>query len=233
MRYNRIDIPKETLEHLYWEERLSMKAIAEKLGLSITPVYRSIERHNIRRRPQVEYKKIERAKLGISKELLENLYLTQQLPIVYIAQQLTVADKTIRKLLQDFEIQIRSRNEVQKLSAPKRLRDKDGHGRNWRGGQVHNANGYIMSWAPEHPRATGKQGYVYEHILIWEKISGRPLPKGWVVHHLNGIRDDNRPENLRGMPRGSHDKIMQPYKARIRQLEAELRELQQLKLTIG
>lgn len=221
----RIDIPRETLEHLYWDERLSMKAIAEKFGLSITPVYRSMERHNIRRRPQVEYKKVERAKLGINKELLKDLYLTRQLPIVYIAQQLTVSDKTIRKLLQDFEIPIRNRNEVQKLSAPKRLRDKNGHGRNWRGGIVHNANGYIMVWNPEHPRAT-KTGYVYEHILVWEKAHGKPLRKGWIIHHLNGIKTDNNPENLAAMPRGAHTRLAEPYKERIRQLESELKELQ-------
>ena len=57
--------------------------------------------------------------------------------------------------------------------------------------------------------------------------------KGWHVHHLNGIRDDNRPENLHAMPQGEHIGLAKPYKERIRKLEAELKELQQLKLTVA
>lgn len=47
---------------------------------------------------------------------------------------------------------------------------------------------------PEHPRASN--GYVFEHILQMEKKLGRHLVKGETVHHLNGVRDDNRIRNL-------------------------------------
>lgn len=52
-----------------------------------------------------------------------------------------------------------------------------------------------MVRAPGHPRA-GRGTYVFEHIVVAEQLLGRYLVDGESVHHRNGIRDDNRPENL-------------------------------------
>ena len=65
----------------------------------------------------------------------------------------------------------------------------------WRGGRTRHKRGYMMVLSPGHPRAD-KARYVFEHVLVMEQMLGRYLLPGENVPHRNGIKDDNRPENL-------------------------------------
>lgn len=57
-------------------------------------------------------------------------------------------------------------------------------------------NGYvIISGQFKHPNAR-KDGTMLEHVKVMSIMLGRSLVKGEEVHHKNGVRDDNRPENL-------------------------------------
>lgn len=73
----------------------------------------------------------------------------------------------------------------------------------WNGGVSISSKGYRLVRMPEHHRADSK-GYVLEHVLVFETECGIKLPDNCCIHHLNGVKDDNRIENLCMMTRSSH-----------------------------
>jgi len=48
-----------------------------------------------------------------------------------------------------------------------------------------------------------KDGYALEHRYVLYE-AGVAIPPGHHVHHLNGVKSDNRPENLAVIPEGIH-----------------------------
>ena len=66
---------------------------------------------------------------------------------------------------------------------------------NWKGGKISKGVGYVGIWKPEHERAV-KQGYVYEHTLVYEKNTGKIPKKDEVIHHIDLDKHNNNFNNL-------------------------------------
>lgn len=77
-----------------------------------------------------------------------------------------------------------------------RMPEKREKNHNWKGGRTKTEHGYILIRVDISHHLADIRGYAYEHRLIAEEILGRPLKKNEIVHHVNGIKDDNRKENL-------------------------------------
>ena len=81
---------------------------------------------------------------------------------------------------------------------------------NWRGGRNITKFGYIRIYIPEHPYAS-TNGYILEHRYIMEQHIGRYLKPKEHIHHINGIKDDNRYENMKIISNAQHNKIHFPH----------------------
>jgi hypothetical protein len=71
-----------------------------------------------------------------------------------------------------------------------------------RGGKSRDANGYVVLTSKEWGGNINRR----EHRVVMENILGRKIAPAEVVHHINGNRSDNRPENLTLESRASHNR---------------------------
>lgn len=69
------------------------------------------------------------------------------------------------------------------------------------------SNGYVLVRVGKDHHLADCRGYAYEHRLVAEARIGRKLEPGEQVHHINGNKQDNRPENIEVMPTLAHHKV--------------------------
>lgn len=75
----------------------------------------------------------------------------------------------------------------------------------WDDARVNN-RGRAMVYRPDYPRAY-ESGYELRTHVVWWLETGEPVPPGMNLHHLNGVKTDDRFENLALMDHGEHSRL--------------------------
>jgi hypothetical protein len=165
----------------------------------------------------------------ISEELLRELYEYRGMSMELIANSLGFKSaSSIKTRLDKFGIKSRSPGEGLRSVFLKGHRKPISGSQHpsWNGGEYTTTKGYLKVSRPNHPRAT-TTGYVLKHILVWEEEHNRSLPSNFVVHHINGVKNDNRPENLLALKQQKHHWaiVLNETRKRVQELETENRRL--------
>lgn len=70
------------------------------------------------------------------------------------------------------------------------------HHYRWAGGRYLSSKGYVLIWMPNHPHAHASDNHIYEHRYVMEQKIGRYLRSTEIVHHKDGNKQNNHPDNL-------------------------------------
>lgn len=175
----------EWLREKYWDEGLSLFQIGHLVNRSHVVILRQMKRHDIPRRTLSAAKQSERNPMWGKKHTVVTLCKMAEIKRGKKATIKTRQKMSLARRGKKFSLEHR-----RKLGESKRGEKNP----QWKGGR-HHVTGYIRLTIPGHPNADAK-GYIYEHRFVMAECLGRPLRVGETVHHINGIRDDNRRENL-------------------------------------
>ena len=159
-----------------YERTKSTRMTADELGITLYRVAHLVKRAGL---------PLTRSTVGACYRHQDEVrqWAKEGLSLAEIARRIGTKHQLVAKFLRDHQIE-RTPFEQRGVNSPK-----------WRGGRMTDKDGYILILQTDHPHAN-RHGYVREHRLVMEQKLGRHLLPTEVVHHIDGNRANNHPENL-------------------------------------
>lgn len=194
------NLTTDELRTLYWDKGLTQTEIAKLTGIDRRrirgvmreagiPIRNCFEASSLaEQRGRRVHVKTAQDKLSVEK--VKHLYLEKMLSDKATARLLGISKTVVWRFRRKWGIPSRDKMKAAWLSR-------------WKGGRYQFPDGYIFVKLPrDNPfyEMADQRGYVFEHRLVMARHLGRPLQRGEIVHHKNGVRDDNRIENLELVP---------------------------------
>ncbi len=176
----------------------------------------------------------------LTKELLNDLYTTQRMSTLIIGKKYNLSAAAISYWLKKYGIKVRNNtqhikgrhqtDEVKRKISESQLGEK---ANNWKGGRNIDKHGYIrVIISPDSPyismahknKNRKRNRDITEHRFVMAKHLGRCLYPWEIVHHKNGIKTDNRIENLELMSHVIDHSPSMNYQRYIEQVKTEAYE---------
>lgn len=217
-------LDKSWVEEEYSNKRRTLDNIADSLGVSRSSVARALKRHGIKKNtPKSKYDLLN------NDEWLINSYVNELKSTEEIAKIIGdgCTSAAVRWILKyRLKVNVRCHLEAQQI----RFARGDEYGENshnWKGGRYVNVQGYVAVRNPTNPKAF-PNGYMLEHRLVMEKKLGRRLESYEIVHHIDGDKTNNHPDNLMLTVRENHRRTHIEALSKALELENKVDELEKI-----
>jgi DNA-binding Lrp family transcriptional regulator len=114
----RLDIPRKLLKRLYYDEGLSQRQIAERLGCSDGTISHRMREYGLKAL-------LRRSKrVDVPRQILKRLYYDEGLSVPQVAQHLNCSEVTIRRRMRDYGMKGRNPGEYRRLDMPQELLER-------------------------------------------------------------------------------------------------------------
>lgn len=215
----------EVVEKLY-KQTGKIKEVCSILGTSTLTLCRFMDENGIKRKKPFDPKSVSKEQLledyrqlnnlskiatkyGISKNTVRRMFYEKGISVnlklspkrfVNLIRYLTDKGLNSFEIAEQLGISPGHLNEIAKDHGVKLIR-------RYHKGFITTHNGYRKTKDVSSDDADSK-GYVYEHRAVLAKaLNIDAIPKDYVVHHINGDKTDNSPDNLEMMTRSDHSKL--------------------------
>ena len=189
----------DQLKEMYNQPNMTLVKMCDIVGCKSTITMGKILNENgidTNHNQKVAYKKRGNRTDDEFKEYLIDEYLNKKRSMTSIAKELNISWVIVSRYLDKYQIKKRTKSE----------QETGEYSPTWKGGIRKKRDGYIEIYSPTHPNANSRH-CVYEHQLVAEKMIGRYLKKGEVVHHLDFNKSNNDPANLLVLTKSEHTKL--------------------------